>query len=132
MDYDVFISHGMDDRATAEVIAARLSGDGIKATRGRGNLLRSRALLIVVTASVHGAEASAIERQINRFQQSGGPPREILCLRVENAIVWDGINHLPALPWSPTDAETHPELLRICGKPTGAPADSSNAEMSKP
>jgi hypothetical protein len=126
MDYDVFISHGADDKATAETVATRLRAEGIKVTRLKGNLMRSRVLLIVVTASVYGEEASAIGRQIDRFQKTRNPQREIVCLCVENASVWDGIEQLPAINWVSAAPNSHRELLNACRKATITPTDSDD------
>lgn len=127
--YDVFLSHSAKDKTVVRDMAERLRKDGVKVwfdewvlksgdnipAKIEEGLVRSRVLVLCMSANAFGADWAQLESGTFRFRDPLNKERRFLPLRLDDAPIKGSLAQFLRLDWSQGDREqAYAKLLEAC------------------
>src|SRR5260370_8171668 len=130
--FDVFLSHSSKDKAVVRPLAERLRADKLRVwfdewevrpgeslpAKIEEGLLRSRVLVLCMSASAFGSAGAQLEARTFQFRDPGNKERRVVPLRLDEAPIEGFLAQLLYISWRPEDRfQEYPKLLEACRPP---------------
>src|SRR4051812_10845608 len=102
--FDVFIGHGLRDKAAVRKLVERLTSDGKrvwfdKLSSASSGVESSRAFVLVMSANLTASEWAQLEAQSILFRDASQVERRFVPLRLDNAELKESFSHYAYVDW---------------------------------
>jgi WD40 repeat protein/GTPase SAR1 family protein len=134
-EYDVFLSYSFKDAFIARKLAERLRDDGLhvwfdehalhheggRTSEPKDALVRSRALVLIISFNALGTEWGELEAETLLFRDPTDDQRRFIPLVIDSCPIPETIRRYKLINWLERSNESYQELLEVCKPSTVHP-----------